>query len=146
MVAFGEQGGAAEVFSRVTRDSASIPPPHATSAAALLTLIRNSLIHDDDDTLRLTLGAREAWWREASIQKAPTRWGLRGPALLARRGSGHVALEPGSGVDRAHASAGNRPGWRASRAAARGDSERVVLAPPRTRSATVALRPLPPGL
>jgi hypothetical protein len=68
-------GGAGELFSRSTRDYGKNPPPHATSAAALITLVRNGLIFDDGDTLRLTMGARESWWRGARISGAPTRWG-----------------------------------------------------------------------
>jgi hypothetical protein len=69
-------GGAAEIFSRSTRDFGRNFPPHVTAAAALVTLIRNSLIFDDSDTLQLTLGARERWWHGSKVRRAPTRWGL----------------------------------------------------------------------
>ena len=68
-------GGAAEMFSSSRRDFGRNFPPHPTSAAALLMLVRNSLMFDDGDTLQLTLGARAAWWSGARVRGAPTRWG-----------------------------------------------------------------------
>ena len=38
-------------------------------------MVRDALIYDDDDTLRLALGARDRWWRGAQVTRAPTRWG-----------------------------------------------------------------------
>jgi hypothetical protein len=67
-------GGGAEIFTR-EGDYGTNLPPHATTAAALVALVRNSLVFDDDDTLRLTLGARERWWSGTSVERAPTRWG-----------------------------------------------------------------------
>jgi hypothetical protein len=69
-------GGAAELFSGETRDFGRNPPPHSTSAAALLLVIRNALVHDEDDTLRLTLGARAGWWAGSRVRRLPTRWGV----------------------------------------------------------------------
>lgn len=68
-------GGAAELFNRGTRDFGDNLPPHATGAAALVTLIRNAIVFDDGDTLELTLGARARWWQGARVSRAPTRWG-----------------------------------------------------------------------
>ena len=68
-------GTSAELFSRSTRDFGADLPPHPTSAAALTALVRNALIYDDGDTLQLTLGARELWWRGTRVTRAPTRWG-----------------------------------------------------------------------
>jgi len=69
-------GGAPEMFSRSLRDFGTNLPPHATSASALVGYIRNAIICDMDDTLRLTLGARLAWWQSgSSVLNAPTRWG-----------------------------------------------------------------------
>ena len=68
-------GGSPEMFSLRKRDFGNNLPPHATAAAAIVTLIRNCLIYDDDDTLRLTLGVRKSWWAGASVRRAPTRWG-----------------------------------------------------------------------
>jgi len=69
-------GGACEMFEGDRGDYGVNLPPHATSAAALLTLVRNALVYDDDDRLKLTLGARESWWAHGSrVSRAPTRWG-----------------------------------------------------------------------
>ena len=132
-------GAAAELFSRAGDFGRNLPP-HPTSAAALVALTRNALLFDDGDTLALTLGARERWWRGARIARAPTRWGLLD---LEFRRAGDVAswrwtpvavwtaltLPPGTVL----ASAPPAPLLR--RAAT------VVLAPPGTREARVALRP-----
>ena len=67
-------GGAGEIFHK-NGDYGSNLPPHATSAAALVTLVRNALVYDEGDTLRLTLGARRAWWRNGSVGGVPTYWG-----------------------------------------------------------------------
>lgn len=68
-------GGGAELFSGPDRDWGRNPPPHATSAAVLVDLVRNTLVFDEDDTLHLTLGARAAWWGGARVGNAPTWWG-----------------------------------------------------------------------
>jgi len=68
-------GGAAELFSGPHRDWGVNPPPHATSAAVLVDLVRNALVYDEDDTLHLTLGARRGWWKGAELKGAPTFWG-----------------------------------------------------------------------
>jgi hypothetical protein len=68
-------GGWAELFSRSHRDYGRNLPPHASSAAAFAVLVRNALVCDDGPRLMLTLGARESWWRGASVHGAPTRWG-----------------------------------------------------------------------
>ena len=65
----------AELFSRSSREFGVNLPPHGTSAAALANLLRDALVFDDGDTLRLTLGARARWWNGARVQRAPTRWG-----------------------------------------------------------------------
>jgi hypothetical protein len=70
-------GGAGEIFSRTSRDFGRNLPPHPTSAAALITLVRNALIEDSGDTLRLTFGARDSWWAaHGVVRHAPTRWGM----------------------------------------------------------------------
>jgi hypothetical protein len=68
-------GGAGELFTRSAHEFGGNLPPHATSAAALITLVRNALVFDDGDTLALTLGARTRWWTGATVSRAPTRWG-----------------------------------------------------------------------
>jgi len=97
------------------------------------------IVFDDEDTLRLTLGARARWWNGARVQRAPTRWGL-------------MDLEFRRQGDRARWSWSAVPVWTAltlppgTRLAAppeaplvRGVSDRVVLAPPGTRQAAVRL-------
>ncbi len=68
-------GSAGELFTRSGGDFGRNLPPHATSAAALVTLVHQALVFDDADTLMLTLGARARWWRDGHIHRAPTRWG-----------------------------------------------------------------------
>jgi len=66
------EGGAGETFSRATRDFGRNFPPHPTSAAALLAQVRNSLIYDDDDTLR-------SRWARARAGGARAACGARHP-------------------------------------------------------------------
>ncbi len=70
-------GGHPELYCHSTRAFGWNLPPHATSAAALLTLVRQGLVFDAfGDTLRLTLGTLPAWWDEGvSLERAATRWG-----------------------------------------------------------------------
>jgi hypothetical protein len=131
-------GGAGEMFTREGEFGANLPP-HTTSAAALITLVRNSLVFDDDDTLRLTLGARGSWWNGSRLERAPTRWG-RLEIGFRRRGDvaewrwtpvsawTALTLPPGTRV-----SGAPQPPLRA------GASDREVIAPPGTRSARIAL-------
>lgn len=132
-------GGAGEIMGRDGGYGHNLPP-HATSAAALTALVRNALVFDDADTLMLTLGARERWWRDGHVQGAPTRWGMLD---LTFRRDGDAAtwtwspvpvwttltLPPGTRL------AGGLPA--PLRAAARADQ---VMAPPGTGVARVALR------
>jgi hypothetical protein len=67
-------GTSCELFSSAGDFGRNLPP-HATSAAALVALVRNMVLYDDADTLRLTVGARPAWWRGANVARAPTWWG-----------------------------------------------------------------------
>jgi hypothetical protein len=131
-------GGAAELFSRTTRDYGPNPPPHATAAAALVALVRNALVFDDGDTLRLTLGARPAWWQGASARGLPTRWGML-ELRFAHRGQEAewtwspvpvwtaLTLPPGTSL-----AAPPAPGLVRA-------SATVVLAPPRTGRASVRI-------
>jgi hypothetical protein len=68
-------GGAAECFTASTRDFGRNFPPHATAAAALVSLVRNALVFDDGERLELALGARASWWTGTVVRDAPTRWG-----------------------------------------------------------------------
>lgn len=67
-------GGAGELFAHDGSYGNNLPP-HATSAAALVALVRNALVFDDAEQLILTAGARAAWWRHGRVRRAPTRWG-----------------------------------------------------------------------
>ena len=67
-------GAGGEIFSRQGGYGTNLPP-HPTAAAALIALARNCLLYDDGDTLALTMGARDRWWRGAHVRKAPSRWG-----------------------------------------------------------------------
>jgi hypothetical protein len=69
-------GAGAELFSGASRDYGANLPPHPTSAAALVALVRDMIVYDDGDTLQLTLGPRASWWRGARLRGAPTRWGV----------------------------------------------------------------------
>ena len=132
-------GGGAELFSRSRREFGANLPPHGTSAAALANLLRDALIFDDGDTLRLTLGARARWWNGARVRRAPTRWGLM-DLEFHREGDG--ARWSWSAVP-VWTALTLPPGTRLSAQPApplvRGGSDRVVLAPPGTRQATVRL-------
>ncbi len=137
-------GAGAEFFSRRSRDFGQNLPPHATSAAALASLVRDALLLDDDDTLRVTLGARERWWRGGKVERAPTRWGA-------------LSLEFRRLADAAEWRWSPVPVWTSltlpPRTRLRGAppaplvadrAGRSVLAPPGTREARVALEPAGP--
>ncbi|MBI1797506.1 MAG: hypothetical protein HY076_03260 [Candidatus Eisenbacteria bacterium] len=131
-------GGAAEIFSRDGGYGRNLPP-HATSAAALVLLVRNALIFDDADRLLLTLGARDRWWRGARVRGAPTRWGT---IDLAFRRDGDAAEWTWTGVPVRTAltlPAGTR--WRDPLPAplAPGPTPTIVIAPPGTTHARVPL-------
>jgi len=69
-------GGGAEIHSIAARDFGTNLPPHATSAAAVISLLRKGLVLETEDTLRITLGTRSAWWEAGfGLQSTPTRWG-----------------------------------------------------------------------
>ena len=61
-----------------------------TTAAALVSLVRNALVYDDDDTLRLTLGARDAWWRGAARARRADPLGRDRPRASRRDGDAAV--------------------------------------------------------
>ena len=82
-------GGIAEYFSRSSRDWGRNAPPHATSAATVVSMLRDCIVYDEDDTLRLTMGARPAWWKGASITGAPTRWGVTDIRFAQREDMAH---------------------------------------------------------
>jgi hypothetical protein len=134
-------GGAAECFVGSRRDFGHNFPPHGTAAAALISLVRNALLFDDRDTLELTLGARSTWWQGTTVRAAPTRWGRIDLHFFRDRGSASwtwtpvpvwtvLALPPGTRLA-GMAPAPLRPGPRPD----------LLLAPPGTTSARVALAP-----
>jgi len=129
-------GTAGEYFDRDGRFGGNLPP-HPTSAAAALLLVRHALVYDDGDTLRLTLGARERWWRGARIERTPTRWGVMDLEFSAGPSSARwkwspvpawtaLTLPPGAVLAAAPA---------APLVGAPGGT--VVMAPPGTREASV---------
>lgn len=134
-------GGVGEIYTRSGRDFGVNYPPHPTSAAALIALVRNSLVFDDADTLQLTLGARPAWWRGSRLRDVPTRWGLLDLEFRRRAGAAEwrwsrvpvwtaLTLPPG------RRPAGTLPSdWR------KGPRANVVLVPPGTTRARIALAP-----
>ena len=73
-------GAGCELFTQ-GGDPGDNLPPHPTSAAALVAQVRNSLVFDDGDTLRLCLGARDAWWKGGRLSGLPTRFGVIDLAL-----------------------------------------------------------------
>lgn len=131
-------GTAGEVFARDGGFGRNVPP-HATSAAALAVYARNAILFDDADTLRLTLGARERWWRGSRVERAPTWWGALDVAFR-REGDAaswswtpvpvwtELVLPPGTAL----AGAPVAP-------LVRGAGPDRVLAPPLTREARVRL-------
>ena len=132
-------GGAGEVFLRSTRDYGRNLPPHVTSAAALIALVRNAIVFDEGDTLRLTLGARDRWWQGARIRRAATRWGEIDVSFRRRQNHADwnwtavpvwtaLSLPPGARL------AGTPPSPLVA-----GATPEVVLAPPGTRRARVVL-------
>jgi hypothetical protein len=137
-------GGGAEVFSRSSREFGGNLPPHGTGAAALANLLRDALIFDDGDTLRLTLGARERWWTGSRVQRAPTRWGLMD---LEFRRQGDRARWNWSAVP-VWTALTLPPGTRLATGPAaplvRGGSNRIVFAPPGMRQAAVRLTGMTP--
>jgi hypothetical protein len=131
-------GGAAECFLGSKRDFGKNFPPHATAAAALLSLVRNALVFDDGDTLALALGARASWWSGTTVRGAPTRWG-RLDLRFARAGG--VATWKWTSVP-VWTLLTLPPGTRAGSVAAPlrpGPRPDQVLAPPRSTNARVAL-------
>jgi len=76
-------GAGCEIFTQAG-DPGDNLPPHPTSAAALVAQVRNALVFDDGDTLRLCLGARDAWWKGGRVTGLPTRFGAIDLALDAR--------------------------------------------------------------
>jgi len=131
-------GGAGELFTREGEFGVNLPP-HATSAAALVTLVRNSLVFDEGDTLRLTLGARASWWRGARIAHAPTRWGKLDFDFRREGDAAEWRWSPVPAWTALTLPPGMRVSGELQPPLQAGRSDREVLAPPGTRGARVAL-------
>jgi hypothetical protein len=74
--------GFAETFSRRDGGFGANLPPHATTAARLVQLVRDMVVCDVRDSLELGLGAAEPWWNATRVTRAPTRFGTVDVALL----------------------------------------------------------------
>jgi len=131
-------GGAGELFTREGEFGVNLPP-HATSAAALVTLVRNSLVFDEGDTLRLTLGARTSWWRGARIAHAPTRWGKLDFDFRQEGNAAEWRWSPVQAWTALTLPPGTRVSGRLLPPLRAGASDREVLAPPGTGGARVTL-------
>ena len=136
-------GGAAELFSRSSRDFGRDLPPHATSAAALICLVRNALVFDDGDTLALTLGAREGWWRGGRVKGAPTRWGIVDLAFSRRGEAVEWRWTPVPVWTALTLPPGTRPADRIESPLVPGARPDVVLAPPGTGRVSVRVAMAP---
>ena len=136
-------GGAAELFSRSSRDFGRDLPPHATSAAALISLVRNALVFDDGDTLALTLGAREGWWRGGRVKGAPTRWGIVDLAFSRRGEAVEWRWTPVPVWTALTLPPGTRPADRIESPLVPGARPDVVLAPPGTGRVSVRVAMAP---
>jgi len=131
-------GGAGELFTREGEFGVNLPP-HATSAAALIALVRNGLVFDEGDTLRLTLGARASWWRGASVAHAPTRWGNLDFDFRQEGNAAEWRWSPVQAWTALTLPPGTRVSGRLQPPLRAGGSDREVLAPPGTSGARVTL-------
>ena len=131
-------GGAGEIF---TRDGAYGPnlPPHATAAAALVSLVRNSLVFDDGDSLQLTLGARERWWSHGQVLRAPTRWGSVDLDFDATPSEARWKWTPVPVWTALRLPPGSRAASRPAPPLVLSESGETLLAPPGTGHAEIAL-------
>lgn len=140
-------GGACELFDRERGDYGTNLPPHATSAAALLQLVRNMLVYDDGDSLQLTLGARERWWRHGGcIRRAPTRWGRVSVAFAASDRWAHWSWTPVAAWTALTLPPGFRLAGPPAAPLRAGGNDRSVLAPPGSGEARVCIALLGSGL
>jgi hypothetical protein len=133
-------GTAGEIFDR-RGDYGTNLPPHATAAAALWLLVRNAVVYDDEDTLRLTMGARAAWWRESRIERAPTRWGRMDLSFSRSAARAQWTWAPVPVWTALTLPPATRLAGAAPAPLVGAPGARVVLAPPGTRAAQVALAP-----
>jgi hypothetical protein len=132
-------GAGAEIFSSARRDYGRNLPPHPTSAAALIALVRNAIVFDDGDTLKLTLGARERWWQGAKLQRAPTRWGLLDLSFGREGGRARWSWTPVPVWTELRLPRGSRLGTEPPPPLRPGANAHFVLAPPGASAAEVRL-------
>lgn len=137
-------GGAAEIFHR-NGDCGSNLAPHATSAAALVILVRNALVYDEGDTLRLTLGARRAWWRGGQVSGAPTTWGRLDLRFRVDEGVASWTWTPVNVWTQLTLPPDTRLAAAPEPPLIRGSDPTLVLAPPEVGSARVRIAPLASG-
>jgi hypothetical protein len=133
-------GGAGELFSRGGAVGANLPP-HGTSAAALVTLVRHALVEDGGDTLCLTLGAREIWWRGSRVRRAPTRWGALDLAFSRSPDEARWEWSPVPVPTKLTLPPGTRLAGAPPSPLVASPDPTVVVAPPGTREARVTLVP-----
>ena len=132
-------GGAGEIFTRGGGAYGPNLPPHATAAAALVSLVRNSLVFDDGDSLQLTLGARERWWSHGQVLRAPTRWGSVDLAFDASPSKAHWEWTPVPVVTVLRLPPGSRAATRPTPPLKLSESGETLFAPPGTGHAEIAL-------
>jgi hypothetical protein len=132
-------GGAGEIFTRGDGAYGANLPPHATAAAALVSLVRNALVFDDGDSLQLTLGARERWWAHGQVLRAPTRWGSVDLSFDASPTTAHWEWTPVPVWTALHLPAGSRAASPPAAPLVLAPSGEIVLAPPGTARAEIAL-------
>jgi len=132
-------GGAGEIFTRGDGAYGANLPPHATAAAALVSLVRNALVFDDGDSLQLTLGARERWWAHGQVLRAPTRWGSVDLSFDASPTTAHWEWTPVPVWTALHLPAGSHAASPPAAPLVLAPSGEIVLAPPGTARAEIAL-------
>jgi hypothetical protein len=131
-------GGAGEIFTRNGAYGTNLPP-HATAAAALVSLVRNALVFDDGDSLQLTLGARERWWSHGQVLRAPTRWGSVDLDFDATPGEARWKWTPVPVWTTLTLPPGSRAASRPAPPLVLSESGETLLAPPGTGHAEIAL-------
>ena len=135
-------GAGAELFTR-DGDFGLNLPPHPTSAAALLTLARNSLVFDEADTLTLTAGARSRWWNGSQARRLPTRWGNLDLEFRIRGGRAEWRWTPVPVWTALTLPPGTVPRGALPRPLQPGSRPEIVLAPPGIGRAQVEIGSLP---
>lgn len=131
-------GAGCELFT-LAGDPGDNLPPHPSSAAALVAQVRNSLVFDDGDTLRLALGARDAWWKRGRVQGLPTRFGTIDLALNSTDAAVEAAWTPVKVWSELALPQGRRLAGPVAYPLVAGRGGSSVLAPPGTAQVRVAI-------